>query len=135
MSQLLCPNYERIRELRMSGAVAEEGSEVVKVPLMSFQSSHRGTRPTIPFRSDAYLELVDWTGRAIVSRKRGFIDGKIPPIMKRLNVDADAWTLAIRPHGNVFGRAMGKLDRLRLHAKTLGQSWVRGLHQAEKLYC
>jgi hypothetical protein len=74
------------------------------------------------------------TGRAIVSGKRGFIDGKVPPIMKRLNVDTEAWALAMRPRGNVFGRAMGKLDRLRLHAKTLGQSWVRGLREAEKLY-
>jgi hypothetical protein len=29
---------------------------------------------------------------------------------------------------------MGKLDHLRLHAKTLGQSWVRGLRQSERLF-
>jgi hypothetical protein len=40
----------------------------------------------------------------------------------------------MRPRGNVFGRAMGKLDHLRLHAKTLGHSWVRGLRQAQRLY-
>jgi len=50
------------------------------------------------------------------------------------NIDVDAWQLAMRPSGNVFGRAMGRLDHLRLHAKTLGQSWVRGLRQAERLY-
>jgi REP element-mobilizing transposase RayT len=126
--------HERIRELKMSNAPAEEGSELVKVPLLPFQSSNAATQPTIPFRFDAYLELVDWTGRAIVAGKCGFIDGKVPPIMKRLHVDAEAWTLAMRPRANVFGRAMGKLDHLRLHAKTLGQSWVRGLGQAKKLY-
>jgi REP element-mobilizing transposase RayT len=126
--------YERIRELKMSSASAEEGSELVKVPLLPFQSSNAATQPTIPFRIDAYLELVDWTGRAIVSGKRGFVDSRLPPILKRLNVDAEAWTLAMRPRGNVFGRAMGKLNHLRLHAATLGQSWVRGLRQAEKLY-
>jgi hypothetical protein len=127
--------YERIRELKMSSAAVEEGSEQnVKVPLLAFQSSNSKTQPSIPFRFDAYLELVDWTGRAIVASKRGFINGKVPPIMKHLNVDAEAWTLAMRPRGNVFGRAMGKLDHLRLHAKTLGQSWVRGLGQAKKLY-
>jgi hypothetical protein len=40
----------------------------------------------------------------------------------------------MQPQGNVFGRAMGQLDHLRLHAKALGQSWVRGLRQAERLY-
>jgi REP element-mobilizing transposase RayT len=128
--------YDRIRELRASIVAAEQDNELeMKVPLLPFQSSNNRKHPSIPFRFDAYLELVEWTGRAIVSGKRGFIDSKVPPIMKRLDIDADAWALAMRPRGNVFGRSMGKLDRLRLHAKTLGQSWVRGLRQAEKLYC
>jgi hypothetical protein len=33
-----------------------------------------------------------------------------------------------------FGRALGRLDHLRLHANTLGQAWVRGLRRAEALY-
>jgi hypothetical protein len=40
----------------------------------------------------------------------------------------------MRPRGNVFGRAMGPLSQLRLHAQTLGQAWVRGLSQAERLF-
>jgi hypothetical protein len=51
-----------------------------------------------------------------------------------LNIEPEAWVQALRPRGNVFGRAMGKLNHLRLHAATLGQSWVRGLRVAEKLY-
>ena len=35
---------------------------------------------------------------------------------------------------HVFGRALGRLDRLHLHAKTLGQSWVRGLRAAERSF-
>jgi hypothetical protein len=40
----------------------------------------------------------------------------------------------MQPHGNVFGRAMGKLNHLYLHAKTLGQKWIKGLREAERLY-
>jgi hypothetical protein len=40
----------------------------------------------------------------------------------------------MQPHGNLFGRAMGKLDRLQLHAAALGQSWVNGLRLAERMY-
>ena len=67
-------------------------------------------------------------------RKRGHIDHRHPPILTRLNIDSDAWQLAMQPHGNVFGRAMGRLAHLQLHAKTLGQSWVKGLRRAEQLY-
>jgi hypothetical protein len=40
----------------------------------------------------------------------------------------------MQPRGNVFGRAMGRLDHLRLHAKTLGQAWIKGVRAAEALY-
>ena len=66
--------------------------------------------------------------------KRGFIDDSLPVIAQRLNIDAEAWKSAMQPSGNVFGRALGKLDHMRLHASTLGQSWVRGIRAASKLY-
>jgi REP element-mobilizing transposase RayT len=125
--------YERIREMRESTRAEERADVADRVPLRSFLSQGAETT-TIPYRLDDYLELVDWTGRAIRSDKDGSIDDRLPPITQRLNIDADAWRRAMRPRGNVFGRAMGRLDHLRLHARTLGQSWVRGLQRARALY-
>jgi hypothetical protein len=88
----------------------------------------------LPMTFEDYLQLVDWTGRHIRQDKRGFIDPQLPPILSRLNIDPDAWLIAMRPHGNVFGRALGKLNHLRLHAQALGQVWIKGLREAEKLY-
>jgi hypothetical protein len=34
-------------------------------------------------------------------------------------IDAEAWKIVMRSRINVFGRAMGKLDHMRLHANTL----------------
>jgi hypothetical protein len=45
-------------------------------------------------------------------KDRHAIDGHLAPILKRLNIDVDAWQLAMRPSGNVFGRAMGQVDHL-----------------------
>ena len=104
-----------------------------KVPLRPFRRAGDGDN-TIPYTLNEYLQLVDWTGRAIRPDKPGFIDERLPPIMQRLSIDAAAWTVAMRPAGNVFGRAMGRLNHLRLHAKTMGQSWIRGLKKAERLY-
>jgi REP element-mobilizing transposase RayT len=104
-----------------------------RVPLRPFRGAGDDDN-AIPYALNEYLQLVDWTGRAIRPDKRSSIDEGLPPIMQRLSIDTVAWTVAMRPAGNVFGRAMGKLNQLRLHARTLGQSWVRGLKTAERLY-
>jgi REP element-mobilizing transposase RayT len=91
-------------------------------------------RESIPFSFNEYVQLVDWTGRAIRSDKRGAIDSSLPPILQRLNIDQEVWIESMRLKGNVFGRAMGKLNHLKIHAKALGQSWIKGLRQAERLY-
>ncbi|MES9816740.1 MAG: hypothetical protein ABW155_08825 [Candidatus Thiodiazotropha sp.] len=45
----------------------------------------------LPFRLKDYLELVDWTGRAILEHKRGYIPGDQPPILDRLQIDPQHW--------------------------------------------
>ena len=125
--------YDRIRRSR--SPKMEEGEDTAKkeVPLLPFSDGEGGTR-RIPYRFQDYLALVDWTGRAIRDDKRGFIDPQVPPIIHRLNIDPEAWQISMQRSGNVFGRAMGRLNHLRLHANTLGQSWVRGIRRAERLY-
>ena len=125
--------YERIRALhpRSDGSpVADQNSTV---PLMAFRSNVEIDN-SIPYGLEDYLELVDWSGRAIRVDKRGSIRAGLPSILQRLSIDAEAWQLAMRPRGNVFGRAIGSLNYLRLHAKTLGQSWVRDFRKAQRLY-
>ena len=125
--------YERIRTLNAQNESAPMAGRNPHVPLLAF-STRVQTDNTIPYRLEDYLELVDWTGRALRADKRGSIRADLPPILQRLSIDAEAWQLAMRPRGNVFGRAIGSLSHLRIHAKTLGQSWVRGLRKAQQLY-
>ena len=101
--------------------------------LRSFRTLSQRTQ-ALPCAFSEYLELIDWTGRIVRSDKRGFIDHREPPILERLNIDRAAWERAMQREGNVFGRALGKLNHLRLHAHTLGQSWIRGLRRAERMY-
>ncbi len=123
--------YERVR--RFKGVEAKGAEPAAKLPLQSFSDQGSGA-VRIPYSFKDYLQLVDWTGRAIRNDKRGHIDARLPPIITRLNIDPRAWEAAMQPRGNVFGRAMGRLNHLQLHAKALGQSWVRGLRRAELLY-
>jgi REP element-mobilizing transposase RayT len=118
--------YDRIKRLHASTTV-DDASSLSRIPLRRFHDEAAKSEAVIPYTLRDYLSLVDWTGRAIRAGKRGFIDAELPPILKRLNVDAYAWEVLMSRGGTVFGRAMGRLDTMRLHAATLGQSWVRGV--------
>jgi REP element-mobilizing transposase RayT len=121
--------YDRIRFLR-----DHEGEPSPSIPLRSFSDEGQGRTATIPFRLLDYLALVDWSGRSIRAGKRGFIAADAPPILKRLNIDAEAWEVLMTRRRALFGRAMGKVDAMRLHAASLGQSWIRGVRASERLY-
>lgn len=116
--------YDRIRAIRKQTTTG--------ITLRKFQISSRDN--ALPCSQADYLTLLDWTGRAIRGDKRGHIDHSLPPILVRLNIDSDAWRETMKPDGNVFGRALGQLDHLRLHARALGQQWIKGLRRAERMY-
>ena len=61
-------------------------------PLSQFEGNLKNhPQKGILFSLTDYLELVDYTGRAIVPNKRGAIDIKLPPILERLCVDRETW--------------------------------------------
>lgn len=125
--------YERIRQTRSRGTSTTPDRKAIR--LRAFRDETDSARSSLPYRLQDYLALVDWTGRSIREDKRGFIDSALPPILERLRIDPDVWTHSMQRRGTVLGRAMGRLDALRLHAVTLGQAWVRGLRRAETFYC
>jgi REP element-mobilizing transposase RayT len=128
--------YARIQQLRseqLNTGVAAAVISTTTVPLLEFSNVETAS-PTLPYSLPEYLELVDWTGRSRRPDKRGAIDARIPTILQRLNIDAEAWQHTMQRRVTMFGRALGRLDHLRLHAQALGQSWVRGLRQAERIY-
>jgi REP element-mobilizing transposase RayT len=127
----------RIRSIATSTKRAHtserQSSAHVPVPLLSFADSELPER-SIPYRALDYLELVDWTGRILRDDKRGAMSPRLPALMHRLGIEAIAWQGVMQPAGNVFGRALGRLDHLRLHAEMLKQSWIRGQRASSKLY-
>jgi hypothetical protein len=45
----------------------------------------------LPITCDQYLSLLDILGRVVRHGKRGFIPPELPPILERLQVDANSW--------------------------------------------
>lgn len=128
--------YARIQAFRpkRSGAPADSNPSMASHKLFAFRDQVPPNRPALPMNVRDYLELVDWSGRCVRDDKRGAIDERAPPLLTRLNIDSDVWKEAMQIRGNVFGRALGRLDHLRLHAQSLRQSRIKGSHQAHRLF-
>ncbi len=75
-------------------------------------------------RLDDYLELVDQTGRIIASGKRGSIPPHLAPILRRLQIDVDAWLDVMRGRSHFLGTAVGALARLVSEATRRGVKWI-----------
>ena len=61
-------------------------------PLIAFaKSGARAGDRTLPIRKAEYFKLVDVTGRATASGKRGRIDPCLAPILERLSLSVDQW--------------------------------------------
>ena len=59
------------------------------LPFVGKTTEH--TQPGIPFSLRDYLELLDFTGRAILPNKHGAIATTLPPILERLNMSQQNW--------------------------------------------
>jgi hypothetical protein len=126
--------YDRILALHDAPASARRAAAVGVIPVRAFKTAGERAGNSLPFALEDYLELVDWTGRVVRNEKRHSIDSSLPSILHRLAIDREAWERAMRNERSVFGRALGRLDVLQLHARTLGQQWIRSLGEARQLY-
>tara|TARA_B100000749_G_C18127496_1_gene342447 strand:- start:140 stop:406 length:267 start_codon:yes stop_codon:yes gene_type:complete len=63
----------------------------VKLPLPFEGTLNNGPQNGILFHQRVYLELVDFTGRAILPPKRGSIPEHQSPILQRLGLAKDEW--------------------------------------------
>jgi len=134
--------YARIREKTLQMRVRPNAPRDKKhrarratPPLLAFRDEGPGQRASLPMRLQEYLQLVDCTGRIARADKPGVIDAKLASILERLRIDPDEWKTTMLIGGNRFGRAIGRLELLRAHARRLGQAWIRGLQVAQRLYC
>jgi hypothetical protein len=108
---------ERIRAMLNS----KPGEDLQPPALLPFVGNPREEMPKgLPFRLADYLELVDWTGRILRDDKRGAIDGNLPPILKRLQVDPKHWLHMATHFESRFKGLVGAVYKLQTACKQLG---------------
>ncbi|BCD99657.1 transposase [Marinagarivorans cellulosilyticus] len=104
--------------------------------LPTADSVDQGQRSTgvIPFYWRDYLELIDWTGRAILPNKSGAIALASPKILRRLEINCDDWLENMPRIETDFHHCIGRGDAIRPCAEKLDQCWVKGLGAARRLF-
>ncbi|MES9992605.1 MAG: hypothetical protein ABW098_11660 [Candidatus Thiodiazotropha sp.] len=93
----------------------DQDQDQVETPgrLAPFVGNPRQEMPKgLPFRLVDYLALVDWTGRAILTNKQGYISGDQPPILERLQIDPKNWLYMTQHFESHFKGLVGMTHRL-----------------------
>uniref|UniRef100_UPI003D0C1DF3 transposase n=1 Tax=Sedimenticola sp. TaxID=1940285 RepID=UPI003D0C1DF3 len=102
--------------------------------LMPFTGNPRQEMPMgLPFRLTDYLELVDWTGRAMLDSKKGAIPAEIPPILSRMQIDPKHWLYMTRQFESRFKTWVGCAQKLKQVCAELGYQRAPGMGSCKVL--
>ena len=113
-----------------------EGLRTVMKKLMPFADELAGgSERHIPYKAEDYLELVDWSGRAIAEGKRGKIPEGYPPILERLNINPGNYLRFIeRNEEHRFHNFIGPAEKLRDLAIHFSKTFLKGQTAAAQLF-
>ena len=87
----------------------------------------------LPLTIANYLELVDWTGRALHADKRGAIPKDAPAILTRIAVRPTQWLCQVPATESGYWRAIGRAEAIACLAQQLGRRWLCGIGFARRL--
>ncbi|PWV72638.1 transposase [Halomonas sp. A11-A] len=102
-------------------------------PLMPFDATAQLPH-AIPFGFEDYLELVETTGRCQRPDKRGAIEGRVPKLLERLNIDPEAFIAASTTLLSRFGSAVGTPESLTTRCAERQARHLRGMRMARKVF-
>lgn len=78
-------------------------------PLAHFEDSvNTNDQQGILFSMSDYLQLVDWTGRAVRNDKRGHINNRLPTILSRLKIPEQDWLQSSQHFERLFRRRFSR---------------------------
>ena len=109
------------------------GSEKTVVELCDFVGDNQAL-DGIAYHLEDYFELADWTGRAILEDKNGFIPDKTPNILSQLGIDEDLWIDTVSNFGNRFYSHAGPVDKMEQICKRAGKQWMQGIRACKRFW-
>ncbi|MBY6205866.1 transposase [Halomonas denitrificans] len=89
----------------------------------------------LPVTFASYVELVDYTGRAIAHGKKGVIDDRLPPILQRLKARPEGvLEFLTKPQSLRSPSVLGPVQALRELAQEFGRKFLNGHALATQLF-
>ena len=135
MSESLAESEFTSIQERLAGSQARNRVKDTAIWLKPLiQEQQLPSSATLPIQEFNYFDLVDWTGRAIRSDKRGAIPTHVRPILQKLGVNEANWVNNTRYFGSRFHRALGRVNQFRQLANRTGSKWITGLSSAQQFY-
>ena len=107
-----------------------------KPQLISFNAGHdlKDNEQALAFSLEDYMQLMDWTGRAIRNDKRGYIPETAPPILERLGLSIENWLKFVPAVEKEFTHAIGHREKMVAYAEKFELNWLRGQRWAKSVY-
>ena len=112
---------------RIKAAQAKDGSRQPSGLMPFAGAAGEGVSPKLPFHFRDYLELLDWTGRALRHDRRGVIPAGQPPILERLRIAPRYWLYMTKNFESRFKGLVGTAMALRAACESLGYRRTPGL--------
>jgi len=104
-----------------------------QAPLMPFDATEQ-LPWAVPFAFADYLELVDWTGRALRADKPGYIKAQEPKILARLGMDGERFVGYSERLLKAFGTAVGAPASLTNLCARRQAKYLRGIRAARAVF-
>ena len=103
--------------------------------LFPFAGSHSEPMPRgLPFNLIDYIELVDWTGKAIRDDKRGSIPENAPSILQRLDISPEHWIELSTNFESRFKGIAGSVESVKQWCATFGLTRSTNRSSSKLLY-
>lgn len=152
-----CMAYVDLNPIRAGMADTPESSDFTSIQQRSTEPLESATKPQteelsttipkllgfsgrldddngLPFTSDDYLTLVDWSGRAIHPNKRGNIKETLPPILQRLGIQPNYLIRYLSRKEKGFVNVIGTSQAIQRAAILLGKKFLKGMSAADRLF-
>jgi REP element-mobilizing transposase RayT len=108
---------DRLADAFLSPLTINEAADPIG-PCPSVTGKRCSDKGFLPLPRVDYLELLDWTARQVVPGKRGSTAASVPPILRRLGLEASTWCELVSDFGRLFSAVAGhprRVDAARSH--------------------
>ncbi|GIU32669.1 transposase [Shewanella hafniensis] len=125
-----------INALQLAKTTADNLQQKPHKALAKFDGSTLLSQQTgIPFHFADYLELIDWTGRAMRLDKKGYIDNERPKLLNELGISPDAWLTSAKEFRRQYSGISGRWDSMCEFKKQHNSGkWCKGKASSQALH-